>query len=132
MTKRFRALAVTAPLLLAGLPVAAQALHGSAAVTDRGGTVTAGGTAQTLAPANPARKAVVIQNPCTAAGQGIGAAEDLYISVAGNATVAGSGNYADLASCGSASVTVNGEVYTGAISVNAATTGHRWMATEWQ
>lgn len=93
--------------------------------TDRGGTITVGGTAQTLAAANSSRKALVVQNPCNAT-------EDLYISVTGNATVGGAGDYADLPACASAVVGWNGQVITAAVSVNAATAGHRWYATETQ
>lgn len=101
--------------------------------TDRGGTMTTGGTVQPLAASNASRQSIVIVNPCSATSQGgIAAAESLYISVTGNATVAGAANYAELAPCGSTAVVVANEVYTGAITVNAATTGHRWMATEWQ
>lgn len=101
--------------------------------TDRGGTITAGGTAQSLAALNASRKFLFVENPCTAAGEGgIAAAEDLFISVTGNATVNGAGNYADLPPCGSASVAYNGTVFTAAVTVNAATTGHRWSATEGQ
>lgn len=100
--------------------------------TDKGGTITLGGTSQTLAVANASRKAIIIENPCTTTGQGsIAAVEDLYISVVGNATVGGAGNYADLGPCGSTTITVSGQVFTGLVRVNAATTGHRWSATEW-
>lgn len=101
--------------------------------TDRGATVAVGGTAQVLAASNSSRASITIQNPCTAAGQGgIAAAEDLFIAVNGSATVNGSGNYAVLSPCGSTSVTVADQVYRGAVSVNAATTGHRFYASEWQ
>jgi hypothetical protein len=101
--------------------------------TDRGGTMTTGGTQQTLAASNASRKSLLIQNPCTAAGEGgIGAIEDLYLSITGSATVAGAGNTADLPACSSVTVDWNGHVWTGAVSVNAATTGHRWSAVESQ
>lgn len=98
--------------------------------TDRGGTLSTGGTAQTLAAVNGARVLLVIQNPCTAAGQNIAAAEDLYISVTGSATVNGAGNFADLPPCGSVTLAVSGAVITTAVTVNAATSGHRWSAAE--
>ncbi len=101
--------------------------------TDRGGTITLGGTAQTLAASNASRKSLVVQNPCTLTGQGsIAALEDLYVSVTGSATVAGAGNFADLPACSSVEISWNGTVITAAVSVNAATTGHRWSATESQ
>jgi hypothetical protein len=100
--------------------------------TDRGGTLTAGGTAQNAAAANSSRKLFVIQNPCTAAGQNIATAEDLFVAVTGAATVNGAGNFADLPPCGSATLTVNGTAITAAVSVNATTISHRWSATEGQ
>lgn len=100
--------------------------------TDKGGTITLGGTAQTLAAANTSRKSLVVQNPCTATGQGIATAEDLFISVTGSATVNSSGNFADIPPCGSATISWNGTVITAAVSVNATTTSHRWYATESQ
>lgn len=101
--------------------------------TDRGSTIAVGGTSQTLVAANAARTAITIMNPCTAAEQGgIAAAEDLFIAVSGAATVNGAGNYADLAPCGATSITVSNQVYRGAITVNAATAGHRFYASEWQ
>lgn len=93
--------------------------------TDRGGTITLGGTAQNAAAANASRKSMVIQNPCSAT-------EDLFVSVTGGATVSGAGNFADLGPCGSATIAWNGTVIQTAVSVNAATTNHRWSATETQ
>src|SRR6266699_6759087 len=50
-----------------------------ASFTDKSGAVTAGGTAQTLSAINSSRKRVIVQNPCTAASQGIATAENLFI-----------------------------------------------------
>lgn len=100
--------------------------------TDKGGAMTTGGTSQTLAALNASRKGLVIQNSCTAASQNIATAEDLYIAVSGAATVGGTGNFADLPPCGSVTVTWNGLSVTAAVTVNAATTAHRWSATEVQ
>lgn len=101
--------------------------------TDRGGILTAGGTAQQLAASNGSRKLLTIENGCTTSSQGgIAAVESIFISVTGNATVGGAGNYAELGPCGSTSVVVSGQVYTGAVTINATTIGHRWMSTEWQ
>ncbi len=97
----------------------------TATPTDRGGTITSGGTSQTLAASNTSRKLLLVENPCNAT-------EDLFIATAGAATVNGAGNYADLGPCGSASLVVNGIVITGAVTVIAATTGHRFIATEAQ
>lgn len=102
------ALPVTASTATAGTP------------TDRGGTITTGGTAQTAIAANPARKNAVCQNP-------VSATEDLFVSLTGSATTTGSGDYADLAPGGSATILGVTDV-----SVNAATTGHTYLCTEWQ
>lgn len=91
--------------------------------TDKGGTIAAGGTQQTLAALNANRKALVIQNPATAT-------ENLYVAISGSATVNGAGNYAELVPGGSCVVDIDNMVYTGAVSVNAATTGHRFISTE--
>lgn len=88
--------------------------------TDLGGTITAGGTQQTLAAANTSRKLLVVQNPSNAP-----SGESLFIAVAGNATVNGAGNYAELVPGGSC--TVYG---TSAVSIIGATTAHRFIATE--
>lgn len=100
-------------------------------LTDRGGTVTSGATAQQLAAANTARKYFLIQNPCTATTQGIATAENLTISVTGTATTSGANSY-ELGPCGSVSLAVNGTVITSAVSVMGATTSHRWYAQEGQ
>lgn len=100
--------------------------------TDRGGTLTTGGTAQTAAVLNASRKAMVIQNPCNSTVQGISTAEDLFVSITGSATTSGAGDYAELTPCMSATVTYNSTAQTTLVSVIAATTGHRWLATEAQ
>lgn len=100
--------------------------------TDRSGSLTLGGTSQTLAAANASRKALLIQNPCTAAEQGIGTAENLYINDGAAAATQTNGNLANLAPCGSVTLDWNGHVDQTAITVNAATTGHKWNAKEAQ
>lgn len=97
--------------------------------TDRGGTITTGGTAQTLAAANAARRALVIQNPPTAAAQGIAAAEALFVRLTSGATINGA-NFACLQPGDSLSLAFAGLVDTELVSVNASTTGHRFYATE--
>ncbi len=94
----------------------------AATPTDCGGTIAVGGTAQNAAGADAARKTMLIENPVTAT-------EDLYVAVAGAATVAGAGDFADLAPGGSATMTLAGTVIQSAVSVNAATTGHRFLCT---
>jgi hypothetical protein len=88
--------------------------------TNKGSTITTGGTAQTPIAANVSRKYAICENPPSAT-------EDLFISITTTATTTNAGNFADLAPGGSA--TIPG---TAAVSVNAATTGHRFICTEWQ
>lgn len=95
--------------------------------TNRSGAMTAGGTSQTLAAVNASRRRLIIQNPCTAAGQGV-TAESLYINFTSAAAVDG-GTSVELAPCGSFDSNA-GPVSTEAITVNAATTGHKWIAKE--
>lgn len=92
------------------------------APTDCGGTITAGGTAQNAAAVDTSRKTMLIENP-------VSATEDLYVAVSGSATVGGAGNYADLAAGGSTNVMFGGTVIQTAVSVNATSTGHRWLCT---
>jgi hypothetical protein len=93
--------------------------------TDRGGTITTGGTSQTLAAANASRKVILIQNPCNAT-------EDLYVSSTGAATTTGANDDADLGPCGSTILSPSGTVIQTAITVIAVTTGHRFLAKESQ
>lgn len=93
--------------------------------TDRGSTLTTGGTAQNAMASNASRKDGWIQNPCSAT-------EDLFISTTTTATTTGAGDDADLAPCASFGLMHNGLVVTAAVSVNAATSGHRWLAKETQ
>jgi len=96
------------------------------APTDRGGTITTGGTAQNAMASNASRKGGWVQNPCSAT-------EDLYVSTSGTATTtAGSPDDADLGPCGTFSLNQNGLVNQNAVSVVAATTGHAFIAKETQ
>lgn len=93
--------------------------------TNRGGTIAAGGTPQTLAAANAARKGLFISNPPDAITQGIGTAEALEIIVGGDTLVwlaPGQSVTAEF---------TTGCIDTGAFTVNAATTGHVYTAVEW-
>lgn len=95
---------------------------------DRTGTITLGGTSQTLAPALATRIHFEIQNPPDSTGQGIAAAENLCF----NFTAAASNIAAVrcLTPGQSYNMDVPGFVSTEAITVWAATTGHRWFARE--
>lgn len=96
--------------------------------TDRSGSISVGGTSQTLAALNANRKRIVIQNPCTATSQGIGTAENLFLNFTSAATTAG-GNSLELQPCGSYDSGF-GPVTTEAITVIAATTNHKYVAKE--
>lgn len=101
--------------------------------TARGGAITTGGTSQTLMAANAARKAFTIQNPCTAAEQGIATAENLYINITSAATVSTNVNLAVLAPCAEYSMGFSGGgVSQAAITVIGATTAHIWYAKEFE
>lgn len=95
--------------------------------TSKNASITLGGTAQVLIAANTSRKKVYIQNPCTATGEGIAAVESIYISFTGSAGV-NNGTSIEILACGS--YETEGVVSTQAISVNAATTGHKIVAGE--
>lgn len=84
--------------------------------TNRSGSITTGGTAQVLAPANAARVTLTAQNISTA---------DLWVNeIGGTAAANTAGSYRVVAG-GAFSVATNQ-----AISVVGATTGQAWTATE--
>lgn len=83
--------------------------------TDRGGTITAGGTAQQLAAANPSRTFLKGQNTSTG---------DLWINEVGGTAAAASPSYRIPAG---ATFAVNTSA---AISIFGATTGQTFSATE--
>ncbi len=90
-----------------------------ATFTDKSGTITSGGAAQTIAAANTARRGFWIQNQSTG---------DLWLSTIGTAAATQpslrlpAGSYYEFP--------VNG-VSTGAISLFGATTGQAFAAREW-
>lgn len=98
---------------------------------DRSGSVTVGGTSQTLVGANTSRKRIVIENPCSTTTEGIAATENLFIDLAGGTASTSNGTSVELQPCGSFD-SGNGPVMTNAITVNAATSSHRWIAKETQ
>lgn len=93
--------------------------------TDRGGSITTGGTAQNAMASNGSRKGGWCQNP-------VSATEDLFISTSTSATTTGASDDADLAPGGTFSFTQGDLVIQTAISVNAVTTGHRFICKETQ
>ncbi len=99
--------------------------------TAKGGTITVGGTSQTIIASNSSRIGFIIQNPCSAAEQGISIAEDLVINITSAATLTTSANLAVLAPCASFSMGLNyGVISTAAITGIATTTGHIFYAKE--
>lgn len=125
MNRRFLAFCAAAALLLAPIGAAEAALvqtnPGQVASTDKGGALTAGGTAQNAIAANISRKGWCIQNDPAAT-------ETLYVRTDGAASAtSGTALLAGQQVCSPALVTT-----TGAISVFAATTAHRWFGVEFQ
>jgi len=91
------------------------------------GALTAGGKPQQLAAANGSRKYLIVQNPSTGAGQNLKAAESLFIRFGLDAGVNDGTSFEILpGSC----MEFDAVVSTEAVSVNAATAGHRWIAVE--
>jgi hypothetical protein len=102
--------------------------HGAA--ISRNLSLTLGGTAQNIMAVNAARKTFSIFNPSDATGQGIAAAESIFVSFTGAAGVDTGTSY-EIVPAGSLSpADLGGFVPTGAISVNAATTAHNIVAIE--
>ena len=97
-----------------------------AAPESHSGTLTAGGTAQTVYTTVAGDSIVLIQNPPDLASQGIAAAENLFVRVDGAAVVNGSVNYAVLAPGQSCAIGLSGSLLAAgiAISVNATTINH--------
>lgn len=85
--------------------------------TDKSTTITLGGTAQVLVALNASRKNVFVQNPSSEQ-------ESLFVNPTGNATLAG-GDSMEL-SPGSSYIFQTSQ----ALSINAATTGHKVVAKE--
>lgn len=89
---------------------------GSGTYTDKSLSITAGANAQVLAAANSSRKSILVQNPTSEI-------ESIYLNPTGTATAGG--DSIELAPGGIATF-----VTTQAISVLAATTGHKVVAKE--
>lgn len=88
-------------------------------LVDRSGTITAGGVSQQLAPANPSRKYLLVQNPSTAT-------EVLTV----NFTTAAAATGSVVLTAGSSFVMEGNFVSSEVINVWAATTGHAFIAKE--
>lgn len=92
----------------------------SAAAVDKSGSLTSGGTAQQLAAANTTRHYLLIQN--------IDGSEDMWVSFTGTAAGSTAGSFLIPAK---GMLAFDGNyVPTGAVSIVAATTGHKWSALE--
>jgi hypothetical protein len=88
--------------------------------------VTTGGTAVTVFPAGISGG--FIQNPASAADQGLGGTEPLYVNVVNAADVAGNGTTFALAP-GQTWTAIPGQ--TTVTSCNAASSGHKFAASFW-
>lgn len=104
---------------------------GQGSATAKGLAITTGGTSQTLIAANASRAGMMIQNPCSAAEQGIGAAEDLILNLTNAATLTTNVNWVVLAPCASIAMGLNGGlVTTEAVTAITTTTAHVVYAKE--
>lgn len=93
----------------------------TSATTDKGGTITSGGAAQTAIASNTARKSWCIQNDPAST-------ETLYVRVNGTA----SATSGVALSPGQQACNPPDLIDTAAVSVFAATTSHRWYGSEAQ
>lgn len=114
--------------LIAGSAVIGSIAPQLASFTDKSGAITVGGTSQTLAAINAARKRILVTNPCTATSQNIATAESLFINFTSAASPTAGGSI-ELSPCGSYD-SGSSVVTTELIAVNAATTAHKWTAKE--
>lgn len=92
----------------------------SGALTDRSGTVTTGGTAQNAMVANASRKYLLLRNP-------LEETETLWFDLTATAVAASPSIRLDP---GDTFVMEGSFVSTQALSIFAATTGHKWTAKE--
>ena len=106
-------------VLIAGAPVT---------VTNYSLALTLGGTSQVAINANGARKRLLIMNPATAAGQGIAGAESAFFNF-GSAAGVNNGTSFELLPA-AAWDSAGGPIPTDSVTVNAATTGHRFIIKE--
>lgn len=93
-------------------------------------SLTLGGTAQAAIATNATRKGCTIQNPATAADQGLVTAESLYVNFGGTASAAATSFELTPGQAISCSPLGIGTV-TSAVSVVAATTAHKIIAVEY-
>ena len=123
------------PSLLFAVAALALGLSGPALAGDCSGSITTGGTAQNApnTAATPHRLGLIIANIDATSGSG----EVMWISFTGTATPGAAGSYPLAAPtattyAGAGTFTAPpGFGVTGALSVVAATTGHKWSCTWW-
>lgn len=115
-------------IVLSTPPQTSQPPPGVVAFTNRSGTITTGGSSQTLAEAMAGRWRIIIQNPGTSASQGITLAESLFINFTAAAALVGGGSIELLP--GVIFDSGIGPVSPELITVTAATTGHNYTAKE--
>ncbi len=117
-------------LLLAG-PAFAQGSSNNRLPTDCSGTITSGGTAQTLIAANTGVGGFVVMNTDASAGSG----EPLWMSFTGTAAANTAGSYplsAPTATTFASPSSFYSPVgYNHAITIIGATTGHKFSCTRW-
>ena len=89
-------------------------------------TITAGGTSQVVFAARPGRRTLLLQNPSTAALQGIATAESLWLEY-GKAAVVGPPSIEIVTG---AFVLLDTQVDPQSININAATTAHAFVARQ--
>jgi hypothetical protein len=99
-----------------------------AAYTNRSGSVAVANTSQALMGANGARKRLIIENPSSPAGQNIANVESLFINFTAAAGVDDGTSFEILP--GGIFDSGLGPVSSEAVTVNAATAGHRYIARE--
>lgn len=90
------------------------------------GVIAAGGVSQLLLAADTLRQRLIVHNPLTAAGQGIVAAESIFINFGAAATIAG-GNSFEIVSGGYFD-TGGGPLSGQAVNIIATTVNHQYVA----
>jgi hypothetical protein len=96
--------------------------------TDRSGTISSGGTSQQLMAINNNRRRFIVMNPTSPTGQGISISESLYINFTSAAGV-DNGTSIEITPGGWYDSGI-GIVTPEKITINAATTGHVFVAKE--
>jgi hypothetical protein len=99
--------------------------------TNRSQALAAGGVAQVLMPANALRAGFFIQNPASAASEGIAIAESVYVNLTGAAVINGANCIELLPGDRLTSAEFGQTVPTDAINWIAATIGHQIIAKEY-